>query len=228
MWLLVPFLVLAAGVAGFNISHRLPWNPPPTPPTGRTIPHVKRRAVVAPQPPPAAPEFSPAFLQMAFGDKPPVLEQIRKTLGQPPTQPPAAGTVVPTPAVSPPLAPPRYATHFTVEEARALLPELRRIFAEAQAARSRLEDAAETLRKQAVQIHADPGPAALLRNLGALKCYVEQLENLGVVVESLEPGVVGFPHWRNGTEVLLSWSVDDEDIEYWHPLDGSFASRERR
>jgi hypothetical protein len=124
----------------------------------------------------------------------------------------------------------QFKKHFTLAEARALLPELRQVFAQAQACHARLQQADDILAKQAEQICTDRGGCdvnAMLRHLAEMKRFAGQLENLGVVVKDLDRGLVDFPHLRDGEEVFLCWELDEDDIEFWHPLETGYAGRER-
>ncbi len=54
---------------------------------------------------------------------------------------------------------------------------------------------------------------------------VEELTALGVQVKDLDTGLVDFPALRGGEEVLLCWQLGEDEIGWWHTLDGGFAGR---
>jgi len=229
-WTVLAFLVLAAGVLGFNLSKRVRWGVPAVLDPGLGLAASRQPATAVPPATPAA-DFSPTFLQMAFGDKPPLLERIQDALGQPAPAPPAT---VPLPAAAPVAARAapiwRFARHFTLAEARALVPELREIFADAHASRARLEEAVATLDAQAARLHVEQTRrewTPMLRNLSVIKEHLDQLRDRGVVLANLERGAVDFPHLRDGREVFLCWELAEDDIEFWHELDAGCAGRER-
>ena len=69
-----------------------------------------------------------------------------------------------------------------------------------------------------------------------MKHYPPELEELvgilerfaayGVLVKSLEEGLIDFPCIRNpGEEVYLCYRLGEEDILYWHPVESGFAGR---
>ncbi len=237
MWIVVGLLIVALGVWVLNAARRPP----------RAVPVLAETPAVIPAPVPQweessargsrSQEYSPAFLQMAFGDNPILLEQIQTTLAQTTNLPsatvpasPVVDLIIPASVASLPAPSYRYAKHFTVEEARSLLPELRRMFAGARAARDRLEEAHSALNPQFAanpRLRREDGAATTLRQLAVLKHCAHQIEKMGAVIEDLEGGVLGFPHLRGGQEVLLSWALDEDDIEFWHPLDVSWTDRER-
>lgn len=46
----------------------------------------------------------------------------------------------------------------------------------------------------------------------------------GVLVKSLDEGLMDFPHLRkNGEEVYLCYKLGGENILFWHTLDSGFA-----
>jgi hypothetical protein len=59
---------------------------------------------------------------------------------------------------------------------------------------------------------------------GVVRC-VEELQSLGVVVKDLDQGLVDFPARRGDEEVLLCWHVGEDEVAYWHSLEGGFAGR---
>lgn len=42
------------------------------------------------------------------------------------------------------------------------------------------------------------------------------LDDLGIVLQDLDKGLVDFPHQMNGKEVVLCWKKGEEKISYWH------------
>ncbi len=81
VWGLLVGLILAAGVLAINVTQRFRRVVAETNQVRNVVQEaVKRQEMVVQAP--ARKEFSPAFLQMAFGDNPPLLEQIKKALGQ--------------------------------------------------------------------------------------------------------------------------------------------------
>jgi hypothetical protein len=91
---------------------------------------------------------------------------------------------------------------FTVDEARALLPQVRAVL---------LQLAVERRRADA----SHDGIHALL----------EHLESLGVVVRDLETGLVDFPTTLGGGPAWLCWRLDDPELAWWHTTREGYASR---
>lgn len=64
-------------------------------------------------------------------------------------------------------------------------------------------------------------------NTAITKFYesVEILENTGVVVKSIEQGLLDFPSKRFEDEVWLCWKYGETEIKFWHEKDSGFMGR---
>jgi hypothetical protein len=67
--------------------------------------------------------------------------------------------------------------------------------------------------------------AAIEAAAGELSACVQELTGLGVQVKDLDTGLVDFPSLRDGEEVLLCWQLGEDEIGWWHTLEGGFAGR---
>jgi hypothetical protein len=118
--------------------------------------------------------------------------------------------------------PPR---RYTVEEANALLPELRATLARIRENRQAVLAGAERIRASAPHNgSATPGPA-YWDALGGLRRDVEDLNARGVILRDPETGLIDFPSERDGDEVLLCWRLDEDRVGFWHGLGTGFAGR---
>ena len=119
---------------------------------------------------------------------------------------------------------------FTVEEANALLPTVRKIVALIQRAHKSLSRFAGDAKKAAEAAEQGGGGiiqgvryAAVLSNLTE---QLTELEGLGVQLKDFERGLVDFPSLRDGRVVLLCWQMGEGDeLEWWHDVDAGFAGR---
>jgi hypothetical protein len=125
---------------------------------------------------------------------------------------------------------------FSVEEARALLPEVRPVL-------ERLRDAFVALRGnrgiEAAQRRASmadghpialPSPNAEEEREGheeTLRECVELLDGWGIQLKDPERGLIDFPHERDGVVVLLCYELGEAGLEYWHPVETGYAGRQR-
>lgn len=64
-------------------------------------------------------------------------------------------------------------------------------------------------------------------NAAITKFYqaIEDLENTGVVVKSIDEGLLDFPSKRFDEEVWLCWKYGETEIKFWHEKDSGFQGR---
>ena len=54
----------------------------------------------------------------------------------------------------------------------------------------------------------------------------KNLDDKGIIIKSLDEGLIDFPFVRsNGEEVYLCWKFGEENIEFWHRIADGFAGR---
>ena len=54
---------------------------------------------------------------------------------------------------------------------------------------------------------------------------IEILENTGVMIKSIEQGLLDFPSKRFDEEVCLCWKQGESEIKFWHEKDSGFMGR---
>lgn len=143
---------------------------------------------------------------------------------------------------------------FTIDEARALLPELRQMLV---LANDQLDDLAERLDKlSTAHDSAERAMAAIktstaqvtelkaLRQCRArfekatndvtraqqdymdcLQAWVERIGETGVILRDLQTGLLDFPARKDNFIYFLCWRLDDEDITSWHCITDGFIGR---
>jgi hypothetical protein len=124
----------------------------------------------------------------------------------------------------------RFHKHYTLEEARELLPQLRTWLARIQDLRQRLSQTED----QIGQILAGGADAAGGASVNAqiklfadLQDAMQEFNRREIQIKDIERGLVDFPAIIGGREVFLCWEQDEDDIEFWHDLDTGYAGRER-
>jgi len=123
---------------------------------------------------------------------------------------------------------------FTLDEARALLPEVRALAEAMQADKRGFDEQRGLLRRAGEQSAGNGhGPSGSLaasgeaeRRVQAIQQSMQRLTELGVEVKGIEDGLVDFPSLREGRLVYLCWRVGEPDILYWHELDAGFRGRQ--
>lgn len=116
---------------------------------------------------------------------------------------------------------------YTVEEANALLPELRERLDRIREARQVLLRGAELVKER---IATDGGGAHGGRGYweaqATLRAEIERLAEENIVLRDPESGLVDFPGERDGRRVWLCWRAGEERIDHWHELDTGFIGRQ--
>lgn len=94
------------------------------------------------------------------------------------------------------------AVTYSVDEARAILPEIR-----------------STLLALAVERRrpGEPGDDVM--------ALLDHLRSLGVMVRDLDAGLVDIPTVRDGEPAWLCWRLSDPELAWWHTTSEGFASR---
>jgi hypothetical protein len=124
---------------------------------------------------------------------------------------------------------PHFSKHYTIEEARALLPKVRQWLEELERQQERLK----TLDSRVGHLMSGGadvgGPTVnqLARTLADCKAVLQRFRDYQIQLKDLSRGLVDFPSWREGREIFLCWEKDEDDIEFWHDLESGYAGRER-
>src|SRR5688572_19680162 len=123
----------------------------------------------------------------------------------------------------------RFQKHYTIEEARALLPQIREWLAEIDKLRRRLKQLDERI-TQILAGGVDVGGESVntqIKLLAKLQHVFHEFEERQIQIKEIDRGLIDFPAIIAGKEVFLCWEQDEEDIEFWHDLDTGYAGREK-
>jgi hypothetical protein len=123
----------------------------------------------------------------------------------------------------------RFRQHYTIEQARALLPRIREWLADLQQIRRRLRQIDERI-AHLIAGGADVGGDSVhsqLRLIADLQRVLREFEQRQIQIKELDRGLIDFPAIIGGKEVFLCWEQDETDIEFWHDLDTGYAGREK-
>jgi hypothetical protein len=118
---------------------------------------------------------------------------------------------------------------FTLREARALIPRLRKLLSRVMQKRSALADLRAEI--DLARENADKnggsylGPA-YLEQLIVFSEAVQTVQAMGIHVKDFRNGLVDFPYEREGRIVYLCWKPDEDQIEWWHEVDAGFTGRQ--
>jgi hypothetical protein len=126
---------------------------------------------------------------------------------------------------------------FTPEEANEALTAVRPLV-------KRIVAANGELRRRRAELHEvrgkvagnggglDPGRVSEVQSAAealsaSVAATLDELAALGVQVKDLDTGLVDFPatHPSGGEPVLLCWRLGEDEVGFWHELEGGFAGR---
>ena len=119
--------------------------------------------------------------------------------------------------------------HYTRDEAKALLPQVRKWL-------QQLEEARDHLLKYDKRLSAlmEPGRDAggelvnrWARTMADFRGAMDEFQRREIMIKDIDRGLLDFPAIIGGKEVFLCWEKDEDDIEFWHDLDTGYAGRER-
>jgi hypothetical protein len=123
----------------------------------------------------------------------------------------------------------RFQKHYTRDEARALLPQIRAWLADLNRLRPQLEKYEQRI--EAMQSAGQDVGGDLandwVRTMADAHEVLAEFQRREISVKDIERGLVDFPAIIGGREVFLCWEQDEADIEFWHELDIGYAGRER-
>jgi hypothetical protein len=123
----------------------------------------------------------------------------------------------------------RFDTHYTREEARALLPKIRKWL-------KRLVQLRNSLQKLEKRLTAMMLPGCDLggelvndwvKALADLKSTLMEFHRREIQIKDLDRGLIDFPAIIDDKEVFLCWEQQEDDIDFWHDLDSGYAGREK-
>ncbi len=121
---------------------------------------------------------------------------------------------------------------YTIDEANALVPEVRAILLQMGFEEARVERVHEELHRR---LEGNGGPASraaadrleveMTEISEGIRTLLTHLQERGIVVRDLEMGLVDFPCEREGRRVWLCWRLADPAVAFWHGTDEGYASR---
>jgi len=120
-------------------------------------------------------------------------------------------------------------TLYTPQTADKALPEVKRLFEGIIAQKNHVVGLQEEI--QAVIDSGSPFEDFIRKkqelNAAVTNLYkaIEQLEATGVIIKSVDEGLLDFPSRRFDEEVWLCWKVGENRIKFWHGKEEGFTGR---
>jgi hypothetical protein len=121
---------------------------------------------------------------------------------------------------------PRY---FTLDEANALLEELRPLVGRMLEVRQQLLNLQPELEPVLRKVLGNGGNQVASQAavyFEELRELVERIQASGVELKDINSGLLDFRSLRGGREVYLCWRYGEDEISFWHDIDAGFAGRQ--
>lgn len=120
------------------------------------------------------------------------------------------------------------ARYFTVEEANALLPEIRPLVAELMEKQAAIANQRQSLGRVGRDFHNNVGSAlasAMTQEFTAVETLQQRIQAYGCVLKNPGVGLLDFLADMNGRDVYLCWKYDEPAITHYHDLHTGFNGR---
>jgi hypothetical protein len=118
---------------------------------------------------------------------------------------------------------------FTPRDANKILPDIKRRFNSILIQKNQIAKLQQELQRL---IESDSSYEPFIKkkqtlNVALSNLYkaIEQLENTGVIIKSLDEGLLDFPSMRFDDEVWLCWRDGEPEIKFWHSKQEGFMER---
>jgi hypothetical protein len=120
-------------------------------------------------------------------------------------------------------------TFYSVDEANALIPELKPLLERIRKTQEELakDKSVAAVREKAAQNGGGLPGRQLSALTKTLEADLRQLEAWGIVLRDPTIGLIDFLHKREGETVFLCWKLGESRVEWWHPLETGIAGRQR-
>ncbi len=122
----------------------------------------------------------------------------------------------------------QYQTHYTRDEARALLPQIREWLDELVRLRKELLSYEKRFKRSRAP-GTDLGGEevnAWVRVMGEMRGTLLEFERREIQIKELERGLIDFPAFIHDKEAFLCWEKSEADIGFWHDLESGYAGRQ--
>ena len=120
-------------------------------------------------------------------------------------------------------------SYFTIKDANKILPNTIKKFQE-------IVDMKKSIEKIQSEMEMSLHPSSDFKdyvlqkqklNSAVSKLYkvIEELENTGVIIKSVDDGLLDFPSRRFNEDIWLCWKEGETEIKFWHEKNEGFGGR---
>jgi hypothetical protein len=124
--------------------------------------------------------------------------------------------------------PHQFTKHYTRDEARALLPQVREWLRQLEVLRVSMKKHDQRV-ESLLDAGTDRGGQTVndwVRTMADIQRVLEEFRRREIFIKDPDRGLIDFPAIVGGKEVFLCWENGQGDIEYWHDLETGFGGRE--
>ena len=121
------------------------------------------------------------------------------------------------------------AKYYTLDAARAALPQVKTLMAQVQEARVeilRLRPDMWPVLQKAAGNGGNVAAGQILNHFHKMEEGVKGILGMGILVKDLDTGLVDFLSVRKGREVYLCWKYGEEDLTFWHDINTGYQDRQ--
>ncbi len=121
------------------------------------------------------------------------------------------------------------ARYYTLDEARAALPQVKALMAQVQEARSeiiRLRPDVWPVLQKAAHNGGNAAAGEVFSHFHKLEAGVKGILGMGILVKDIDTGLIDFLSIRNGREVYLCWKYGEEGLAFWHDINTGYQGRQ--
>jgi hypothetical protein len=123
---------------------------------------------------------------------------------------------------------------FTVREAEATLPLVRRVVRDLLQAYPRWKELVSRYELLSAPLRAEAGEPVEIRAVRdeaaqvaeRINGFLVELEEVGCVFKGFEAGLVDFYALKEDRLIFLCWRMGEEHITHWHEVDAGFSGRQ--
>ena len=124
--------------------------------------------------------------------------------------------------------PTRFSKHYTLAEARAMMPQVREWLERMNQMRHEYAEVSRRVDNM-MDAQSDVGGSSVNHSitlLSDIQGVLGEFKKHEIQVKDADRGLIDFPSRRGSREVFLCWEQSEDDIAHWHELDAGYDCRE--
>jgi hypothetical protein len=118
---------------------------------------------------------------------------------------------------------------FTVDKANTILPKVKKRFDEILCCKNNVMDIQEELQNLSDSNCSFEKFIKKKQELNhavtSLYNMIQELEDLGIMIKSVDEGLLDFPSIRDDEEIWLCWKFGENKVKFWHRKEEGFMGR---